>query len=42
MRFDVPDGRVVIGVPAYDDAEDVTIGKILLLPFRRQRDDWRR
>jgi len=41
MRLDVPQERLVIGVPAYRDAEDVTIGKILLLPFRRQRDDWR-
>ena len=27
---------------AYRDAADVTIGKILLMPFRRQRDDWRK
>jgi len=40
MRFDVPQERVVIGVPAYHDANDVTVGKILLLPFRSQRDDW--
>ena len=40
MRFDVPQERVVIGVPAHETARDVTIGKILLLPFRRQRDDW--
>lgn len=40
MRFDVPQEHIVIGVPAYRDAEDVTIGKILMLPFRRQRDDW--
>lgn len=42
MRFDVPQERIVIGVPAYHDAGDVTIGKILLLPFRRQRNDWTR
>jgi sterol desaturase/sphingolipid hydroxylase (fatty acid hydroxylase superfamily) len=40
MRFDVPQEQIVIGVPAYHDAGDVTLGKILLLPFRRQRDDW--
>jgi len=40
MRLDVPQERIVIGVPAYHDARDVTLGKILLLPFRRQRDDW--
>src|SRR5436305_3480416 len=42
LVLDVPQERVVIGVPAYDNANDVTLGKILLLPFRRQRDDWRR
>lgn len=40
FRFDVPDERIVIGVPAHDDPEDVTLGRILTLPFRRQRDDW--
>lgn len=40
-RLDVPQERVVIGVPAYRNPADVTLGKILLLPFRRQRDDWK-
>ncbi len=40
MRFDVPDEQIVIGVPAYRDPAEVTIGRILLLPFRRQRNDW--
>jgi sterol desaturase/sphingolipid hydroxylase (fatty acid hydroxylase superfamily) len=40
FRFDVPDERVVIGVPAYRDPQDVTIGRVLSLPFRRQRRDW--
>ena len=40
MRLDVPQERVVIGVPAYDDPADVTVGKMLFLPFRRQRSDW--
>lgn len=31
---------VVIGVPAYREHSEVTIGKILLLPFRRQQEDW--
>jgi sterol desaturase/sphingolipid hydroxylase (fatty acid hydroxylase superfamily) len=42
MRFDVPQERIAIGVPAYHDPRDVTLGKILLLPFRRQRNDWSR
>jgi sterol desaturase/sphingolipid hydroxylase (fatty acid hydroxylase superfamily) len=40
MRFDVPQQQIVIGVPAYRAPRDVTIGKMLLLPFRPQRDDW--
>ena len=37
-----PDGHPCtrIGVPAYRNAGDVALGNILLLPFRRQRDDW--
>jgi sterol desaturase/sphingolipid hydroxylase (fatty acid hydroxylase superfamily) len=42
MRLDVPQERIVIGVLAYDDPADVTVGKMLLLPFRRQRRDWSR
>ncbi|HUR81321.1 MAG TPA: sterol desaturase family protein [Thermoanaerobaculia bacterium] len=40
FRFDVPDERIDIGVPAYRDPRDVTIGKVLTMPFRRQREDW--
>lgn len=40
FRLDVPDERIVIGVPAFQDPRDITIGKILALPFRGQRDDW--
>jgi sterol desaturase/sphingolipid hydroxylase (fatty acid hydroxylase superfamily) len=42
IRLDVPQERIRIGVPAYDDPDAVTLGRILLIPFRRQRDDWRR
>ena len=42
FRFDVPDERIVIGVPAYQDPRDVTIGRVLMMPFRRQREDWRK
>lgn len=42
LLLDVPQGRIVIGVPAYRDEEDVRLGQILTLPFRSQRDDWRR
>ena len=34
LRLDVPQERIVIGVPAYESPEEVTIGRMLLLPFR--------
>lgn len=40
FRFDVPDETIVIGVPAYQSQAEVTIGKVLALPFRRQKEDW--
>ncbi|HEX3583705.1 MAG TPA: sterol desaturase family protein [Thermoanaerobaculia bacterium] len=36
----VPQDAVTIGVPAYRNPSDVTIGRILLLPFVRQRRDF--
>ena len=42
LRLDVPQDQIVIGVPAYDEPRDVTIGKVLAIPFRRQRTDWLR
>lgn len=36
----VPQDAITIGVPAYGREEDVTLGKILAMPFRRQRQDW--
>ena len=36
----LPQSEVTIGVPAYEDPRAVTIGRILGIPFRRQRDDW--
>lgn len=40
FRYDVPDEEITIGVPAWQNASDVTIARILVLPFRKQRDDW--
>jgi sterol desaturase/sphingolipid hydroxylase (fatty acid hydroxylase superfamily) len=40
IRLSVPQETVVVGVPAYRAPEDVTIGRILSMPFRRQRSDW--
>lgn len=36
----VPQNEVEIGVPAYRRPEDVTLPRILAMPFRRQRADW--
>jgi sterol desaturase/sphingolipid hydroxylase (fatty acid hydroxylase superfamily) len=36
----VPQNAVEIGVPAYGREEDVTLGKMLAMPFVKQREDW--
>ena len=36
-RLNVPQGGIVIGVPAYRDPEEITFPKILVLPFEVQR-----
>ena len=40
VLLSIPQETIVIGVPAYRKPEEVTIGRILSMPFRRQRDDW--
>ena len=39
-RMNVPDDAIVIGVPAFQKEAEVTLGRMLALPFVRQRDDW--
>jgi sterol desaturase/sphingolipid hydroxylase (fatty acid hydroxylase superfamily) len=41
LRLSVPQREVAIGVPSYRDPREVTLGKVLALPFRRQREDWK-
>lgn len=41
LRLDVPDDKIIIGVPAYQEERDVSFGRVQALPFVRQRDDWR-
>jgi len=41
LRLDVPDEQIRIGVPAYRSREDVSFGRVQVLPFIPQRDDWR-
>ena len=40
LKTDVTQAEIVIGVPAYQNPNDVTLTKILPLPFEAQRDDW--
>ncbi len=41
-RLDVPQAEIEIGVAAYQDPRDVTLGKLLGLPFAGKPDDWAR
>jgi sterol desaturase/sphingolipid hydroxylase (fatty acid hydroxylase superfamily) len=40
LRRDVPQDAITIGVAAYRDEHELTLGKLLALPFGRQR-EWR-
>jgi sterol desaturase/sphingolipid hydroxylase (fatty acid hydroxylase superfamily) len=42
LGVNIPQETVVVGVPGYTLAEDNTFWNALLIPFRRQRDYWRR
>ncbi len=39
-RMDVAQRELTIGVPAYRDEDELTAGKLLTMPFRKQR-DWK-
>jgi sterol desaturase/sphingolipid hydroxylase (fatty acid hydroxylase superfamily) len=41
LMLNVPQQEITVGVPAYQDKREVTVGKILLMPFGRQRAAWR-
>ena len=41
LRLDVPQDAITIGVPAYRSPEEVTLPKVLAMPFEQQRDSWR-
>lgn len=40
LRLNVPQQEIVIGVPAYRESQEVTLRKILALPFQEQRPTW--
>jgi len=41
LVLSVPQRAVSVGVPTYGDPREVTLGKVLALPFRKQREVWR-
>jgi sterol desaturase/sphingolipid hydroxylase (fatty acid hydroxylase superfamily) len=41
LRLEVPQEAITIGVPAYRACDEVTLGRILALPFGRERPSWR-
>lgn len=41
LKTDVAQNEITIGVPAYQDKTEVTLAKILPLPFENQKEDWR-
>lgn len=42
LGLNIPQSEIVIGVPGYAEAADNSFYNAFLLPFRRQRDYWRR
>ena len=40
LRLNVPQGEIRIGVPAYSDPREVTLPKIVEMPFVEQRPSW--
>jgi sterol desaturase/sphingolipid hydroxylase (fatty acid hydroxylase superfamily) len=42
LGLNVPQSAITIGVPAYSNPEDNRLRDAILLPFRKQRDYWRR
>ncbi len=37
LRRDVPQAEITIGVAAFRDEQELTVGKLLILPFKEQR-----
>lgn len=42
LGLNIPQHEIVIGIPGYSRPEDNTVPNALLMPFRKQRDYWRR
>jgi sterol desaturase/sphingolipid hydroxylase (fatty acid hydroxylase superfamily) len=41
LRRDISQDEITIGVPGYSNENELTFGRLWLLPFRKQRDYWR-
>ena len=41
LQLNVPQEAVTIGLPAYRRPAEVTLGRILAMPFGPERPDWR-
>lgn len=41
LRLNVPQQEIIIGVPAYREPQEVTLEKILEMPFGKERPTWR-
>ncbi len=41
LGLNIPQARIVIGIPAYSQPEDNRLLNIVLMPFHKQRDYWR-
>jgi sterol desaturase/sphingolipid hydroxylase (fatty acid hydroxylase superfamily) len=41
LRLNIKQTDVIIGVPAYMDAQDNNLFNVLMMPFRKQREYWR-
>jgi len=42
IRLNIPHKDIVIGVPGYTNSGDNSIGNLLLLPFKKQREYWKK
>jgi sterol desaturase/sphingolipid hydroxylase (fatty acid hydroxylase superfamily) len=40
LRLNIPQDEILIGVPGYRDSAEVTLAKILVMPFAEQRPTW--
>ena len=42
LGLNIPQSEIIVGIPAYSLPNDNRVGTALLMPFRKQRDYWRR